>query len=149
MQRRLMDILADPDNPDYWPLKLEIFKSEMRKREKLPHPHENGILCKFYCHQQDKFLVIDPLGENEQSLSKDKIDKITVLQNCYECIKEEIIDGILYHIREEKIKWFIIDREIPVMFPIDLRDVKQERKFISNYKADCAKLKINKPKKIL
>ena len=46
MQYRLMDILADPDNPEIWPLKLKVFKSEKRERHNKPGPHEStGLLC--------------------------------------------------------------------------------------------------------
>jgi uncharacterized protein YbaR (Trm112 family) len=139
-----MDILADPDNPEYWPLKIEIFKSELRERKTKPHPHENGLLCKFFCNKKEEYLVSDPLGKNEKTLTQDKLREIATIDQCYECIKEEIIDGIIYHNREEKLKWFIIDREIPVMFPADLRDIKQENEFIANYTDECTKLNIDK-----
>lgn len=145
MQRRLMDILADPDNPSIWPLKLKIFKSDMRDRKIIPHPHENGLLCKFYCHLKDKFLVSDPLGDSEKSLPKDQLSKITNFEQCVECIKLEIIDGMIYHSENDEIKWFIIDREIPVMYPEELRDQSQERIFITNNKKECDDLGIVAP----
>lgn len=145
MQRRLLDILADPDNPLIWPLKLKIFKSEEKERKIIPHPHENGLFCKFYCHLKDEYLVSNPLQNDEKSLSQEDLDKITSFDQCTDCIKLEIIDGMLYHNQNKEIKWFIIDREIPVMYPLELRDVSQERLFIENYRDECAKLSIQKP----
>ncbi|MHA2089660.1 MAG: hypothetical protein ACW98K_02275 [Candidatus Kariarchaeaceae archaeon] len=145
MQRRLLDVLADPDNPDYWPLELKIIKSEMRDREVNPHPHENGLLCKFYCNTKNKYLVNNPLDDDETQKKKDELAAIVSLDECYECIKEEIIDGIVFHNKEESTKWFIIDREIPVMFPLELRDNDQEKKFIAKYKQECNDFGINKP----
>ena len=146
MQRRLLDILADPDNPNNWPLKLEIFKSEERERKILPHPHENGLLCKFYCHLKDQYLVTDPLGETEKPLSEDELLKISNINQCFNCIKLEIIDGMLYHNNDDEVKWFMIDREIPVMYPSELRDRSQEKIFISNFKDQCDNLGITSPK---
>ncbi|MHA2098628.1 MAG: hypothetical protein ACW99A_08065 [Candidatus Kariarchaeaceae archaeon] len=145
MQRRLLDILADPDNPSIWPLKLEIFKSEERDRKIIPHPHENGLLCKFYCHLKNEYLVSDPLGENEKALSVEDLNEISNFDQCTNCIKLEIIDGILYHNENKEIKWFIVDREIPVMYPLELRDISQERIFIENNKENCEKLGIKAP----
>ncbi|OLS19055.1 MAG: hypothetical protein HeimC2_43020 [Candidatus Heimdallarchaeota archaeon LC_2] len=147
MQRRLLDILADPDNPSNWPLKLDIFKSEEKERKILPHPHENGLLCKFYCHLKDQFLVSDPLGEEEKPLDEEKLLKITTIDECFQCIKLEIVDGMLYHNNDDEIKWFMIDREIPVMYPIELRDISQEQLFISNFKEQCENLGIKSPNK--
>ena len=143
MQLRLMDILADPDNPSIWPLKLKIFKSIEKERNVKPHPHDTtGLLCKFYCKKYETFLVTDPLGENEKTLSNDKLDEITNLEKCYSCISTEVIDGIIYHEKNEKLKWFIIDREIPVMYPLNLREKKMEEDFITRYKSECDKLGI-------
>ncbi|MCH8906757.1 MAG: hypothetical protein IH840_06685 [Candidatus Heimdallarchaeota archaeon] len=146
MQRRLLDILADPDNPDNWPLELEVFKMEERKRKKLPHPHPNGLLCKFFCYLKKEYLVSNPLGDDEKPLDQDKLEKITNIDTCYNCIKDEIIDGVLYHNKDKELKWFIIDREIPVMFPENLRDVVQERIFHDKYPAEMKKMGIDKPK---
>lgn len=138
MQLRLMDILADPDNPEQWPLKLKVFKSEIRNRKVKPHAHETtGLLCKFFCQKFEKFLVSDPLGKDEKTLPREELSKITALDTCYECVKEEIIDGILYHENEKRLKWFIIDREIPVMYPLELREKKMEEAFINRYEAEC------------
>ena len=88
-----MDILADPDNPEIWPLKLKVFKSEKRERNNKPGPHEStGLLCKFYCYKFDSMLVNDPLSENEKTKEKAELDKITNYNTCLECIEEEVID---------------------------------------------------------
>ncbi|MCY3414742.1 MAG: hypothetical protein INQ03_24040 [Candidatus Heimdallarchaeota archaeon] len=146
MQYRLLDILADPDNPDHWPLKLNIFKTQTRERKQIPKPHANsGRFCKFYCFIKDSYLVSDPLGKDEKPLAAEQIDKIVTLNECNTCIKTEIVDGIIYHEYEDKTKWFIIDDEIPVMFPLALRDASQEKRFIEQYKDECAELGITEP----
>jgi len=138
-----MDILADPDNTDFWPLKLISFNSEIRERKTRAKPHSNsGLLCKFYCEKNQSFLVTDPLEDNEKILPQDKLDAITTLEKCYQCSEEEIIDGIIYHHFEDNIKWFIIDREIAVLFPTNLRDTAQEETFINKYTEECEKLGI-------
>jgi len=146
MQLRLLDILADPDNPKHWPLKLKVFKSEQREREKQPHPHDStGLLCKFYCHKYNAYLVEDPLGPNEKTKSKKELAEISTLDKCLSCIEEEVIDGVLYHEKEEKLKFFVIDREIPVMYPLELRDEAIEQNFINRYSEECKEMGINSP----
>jgi len=141
-----MDILADPDNPNHWPLELKVFKSEQRERQEKPHPHDStGLLCKFFCKKFDSFLVNDPLGENEKTKSKEELADITDLKTCYSCIEEEVIDGVLYHQKEDELKFFVIDREIPVMYPIELRDNEIEQNFINRYPDECKELGIVKP----
>lgn len=145
MQRRLLDVLADPDAPDFWPLKLEIFKSEERERKQPTHPHPNGLYCKFYCFLKDKYLVSDPLGDDEAPLPKEEVEKITTLDECYTCTKLEVIDGVLYHKKQDSVKWFMIDREIPVMYPLELREYNAEQEFIEKYKSEFQKLGIKGP----
>jgi len=145
LQRRLLDILADPDNPDNWPLELKVFKMEERDRKKLPHPHPNGLLCKFFCYLKKEYLVSDPLGESEKPLDPDKIAKMVNIDTCYKCIRDEIIDGVLYHNNNKELKWFILDREIPVMFPENMRDIPQERIFYDKYSVEMKQMGIEKP----
>ena len=145
-QLRLLDILADPDDPSKWPLKLKVFKSEIKDRKQIPRPHENsGLLCKFYCYRKNKYLVSDPLGDDEKLLEKSELDKIVTLKECHECIREEIIDGLLYHGEGSDLKWFIIDREIAVMYPLDIRDSEQERIFIERYPNEMKENGIKEP----
>jgi len=145
-QLRLLDILADPDDPSKWPLKLKVFKSESKDRKQIPRPHESsGLLCKFYCYRKDSYLVTDPLGENEKILEQSELDKIVNLTECHECIQEEIVDGLLYHGEDSDLKWFIIDREIAVMYPLEIRDAEQERKFIEKYLDEMKKFGIEEP----
>lgn len=146
MQFRLLDILADPDNPEIWPLKLEIFNSITKERKQFPKPHSTtNRYCKFYCYSKDKFLVSDPLGNEEKTLPQEEIEIFLSLDDCKECIKTEVTEGIIYHEKDEKRKWFIIDEEIPVMFPLNLRDKRQEKEFIEKFKTECQKLGIEKP----
>ena len=100
------------------------------------------MLCKFYCHLKDEYLVGDPLGDNEKPLSKDELEKIVSFDDCTDCIKLEIIDGIIYHENFEKLKWFIIDREIPVLFPVELREKKTEKDFLKRYAKETSELGI-------
>ena len=145
-QLRLLDILADPDDPSKWPLKLKVFKSEIKDRKQIPRPHENsGLLCKFYCYRKNKYLVSDPLGDDEKLLEKSELDKIVTLKECHECIREEIIGGLLYHGEGSDLKWFIIDREIAVMYPLDIRDSEQERIFIERYPNEMKENGIKEP----
>lgn len=51
----------------------------------------------------------------------------------------------MYHEKDPKLKWFIIDREIPVLYPIELRDDKQEMDFIKKYKDEMNKFNISEP----
>lgn len=146
MQKRLLDILADPDNPDIWPLKLKVFKSEKRERKSFPRTYgESGRLCRFYCYRNDELLVKNPLADNETFLTQEAVSKLVTLDDCKECFSEEIIDGIIYHEEGDSLKWFIIDQEIPVMFPVSLRDEAQEKKFIKRYENECGKLGIVYP----
>lgn len=134
MQLRLLDILADPDEPNRWPLKLHVIDSEIRTREHKPIPHkETNRLCKFYCARKDKFLVNDPLQDGETTLPTQEIDAIISLDECYECITTEIVNGILYYDLPSTRKWFLVDREIAVMYPANLRDIKQEKAFFAKH----------------
>ncbi len=129
-----MDILADPDDPDQWPLKLKILKEEKREIEKTPMPHEStGLLCKFYCYRKDKYLVSDPLGKNEKVLPNEELSKIVTLDECYECIKTEVLDGILYHDNKGERKWFIVFDGIAVMHGLEERNTRVENAFFRKY----------------
>ncbi|RMG31607.1 MAG: hypothetical protein D6732_14720 [Methanobacteriota archaeon] len=146
MQFRLLDILADPDNPRNWPLEIEVFKSEKRERSKKPIPHsETGLLCKFYCSRKKKFLVEDPLEPEEKTLPKSEINQVVSFEECLRCFEEEIVDAILYFEHKGKVRYFIVDREIPVMYPDSLRDAKQEKAFFYRYSDEIAKLGIMMP----
>ncbi len=141
MQLRLLDILADPDNPEIWPLKIKILKSEKRERKKYPLPHqETGLYCKFYCAKNQAYLVDNPLQDNEKTKSENQIKEIAKLEDCRSCFELEIIDAIIYHNNGEALKFFIVDREIPVMYPNDLRDKKQEESFFKRYPDALEKL---------
>ncbi len=146
MQLRLLDILADPDNPQNWPLEIVVFKSEYRERSKRPIPHpETGLYCKFYCAKKKRYLVNNPLGEQEKTLPKHEIEKIVTYEECTKCFEEEIIDAILLYKDENGLRYFIVDREIPVMYPDSLRDRKQERAFFNRYRDRIKELGINMP----
>ena len=42
----------------------------------------------------------------------------------------------------------MVDREIPVMYPLELRDKEIEGNFINRNKGDCEKMNISKPYEI-
>ena len=134
MQIRLLDVLADPDMPTRWPLKLKIIESVERERSRHPPPHkETGLLCKFYCAKEQKYLVTNPLQDDEKTLPKEELNKIAMLEKCLQCMKTEIVNGILYYDIDKKKKWFLVDREIAVMYALDLRDKKQEERFFKKF----------------
>ncbi len=134
MQYRLLDILADPDNPDHWPLSIKILLSKEEERENNPIPHqETGLYCKFYCSRKQKYLVSNPLSDNEHVLPPEQLSEIATISDCNKCFEEEIIDAIIFHDYGNVRKFFIVDREIPVMYPLELRDKKQERAFYNRY----------------
>ncbi len=146
MKRRLMDILADPDNNEIWPLKLLVFKSRIEAPKIDPKPHEStGLYCKFYCHKKDKFLVTDPNGENEKTLPREELDKIVKFDECKECNKEVIEEAVIYHNHNDEIKWFPVIDEITVMYPLELREYKYEIKFLKKHHDELKKLGITKP----
>ena len=56
---------------------------------------------------------------------------------------------VLYYLKfNDKLKFFVVDREIPVMYPLELRDKEIEGNFINRNKADCEKMNISKPYEI-
>ena len=55
---------------------------------------------------------------------------------------------LFFIIKNDKLKFFVVDREIPVMYPLELRDKEIEGNFINRNKADCEKMNISKPYEI-
>ena len=142
MQIRLLDILADPNTKD-WPLKLHIFKKVTKEREiEAPPYEETGLYCRFYCAKNNVFFVKNEQGE-EKRIPKEKWDKKITIEECKECIKEEIIEGVLISERKDGEKqWFPIVDEIPVMFPDELRDKGIDARFMEKYKEELKKIGI-------
>lgn len=135
MQLRLLDILADPDDPSRWPLDIHVITQETRERTTELIPHKStGLLCKFYCARKKEFLVSDPLGDNEKTLSSTELNEIVTFDECKTCVEDEIIDAIIFYDVNGTKKWFLVDREIAVMYPLNLRDPKQEKAFFNRHK---------------
>ena len=141
MQLRLLDILADPNTKD-WPLKLHVFKETIKEREINAPPYpETGLYCRFYCAKNNYFFIKNPGDEKEEWKDKNEWNEEITIQQCKECIKKEIIEGVLISERKNGTKqWFPIVDEIPVMFPDELRDKGIDTKFIEKYKQELKQL---------
>ena len=132
MQVRLLDILADP-NTKTWPLELHVFtKEEKEVREVTPYK-ETQRYCRFYCARKKQFLVKQENGEEVQR-PMEEIEKIVSIEECKECTKEEIIEGVILSKRDENnIQWFPIVDSIPIMYPDELRDEKINKMFLQKW----------------
>ena len=109
MKYRLMDLLACPKCKNF-PLKLTIYEIK-----EYPNREFKISKCELYCSYLDKWI------------NKEKIDT-----PCNECIKKEIVGGLLQC--EKCGEWYPIYDEIPMMLFGELRDKKLEAMFISKYK---------------
>jgi len=103
-----MDILACPICK-HFPLKLIVFDEE--KREEIKPPKKT---CEEYCGYESRFL-------------SEIIEK-----KCEECYSIEILEGIL--ICTKCNRWYPIIEEIPHMLPDELREKKDDIKFLKKYK---------------
>jgi uncharacterized protein YbaR (Trm112 family) len=111
MKYRLMDLLACPICKSF-PLILYVFLEVKIGREKPPRIPT----CELYCGLAKKFL------------KETKPDII----NCEECLTREIAEGLLFC--QECNRWYPIIEEIPHMLPDELRDEKEDLKFLEKYK---------------
>ncbi|AEB95950.1 MAG: Trm112 family protein [Metallosphaera sp.] len=109
MKYRLMDILACP-MCKHFHLDLYVFQEkEYQKRE----PNEKIPLCEIYCSYKNvevKEMANPP---------------------CFECIKKEIVEGLL--VCPSCNRWYPIIDEIPRMLPDKLRK-KDDLDFLRKYK---------------
>jgi len=115
LKYRLMDLLACPICKKF-PLKLFIFSKNAVDR----NINEQKPLCELYCSYMDK--------------------KVSEIQNppCEECIRYEIVEGLLYC--DNCKRWYPIIDEIPRMLPDNLRRKEDELKFLSKHKHELPKV---------
>lgn len=109
-----MDLLACPMCKKF-PLRLFIFSKNTVQRE----INETKPLCEIYCSYKDR--------------------QVSELQNppCEECIKYEIVEGLLYC--DNCRRWYPIIDEIPRMLPDNLRRKEEELKFLARHKDELPK----------
>lgn len=111
---RLLDILACPICKKF-PLKLIVFIKTEYKYDNITFS-EDEILCEEFCglHQQ----LLKDLGD--------------VKLNCVDCIRREVVDGILICDRCER--WYPIIEEIPHMLPDELRSEGEDKAFLEKFR---------------
>ncbi len=111
MKYRLLDILACPMCKNF-PLELRVFEEKTydRRIEGLEKPY-----CELYC-----------------GLNKEYIKNLSETPSCDECIKREVVAGILYC--RKCGRWYPIIDEIPRMLPDNLRRENEDKKFLEKYK---------------
>ncbi len=112
MKYRLLDILACP-MCRHFPLRLIVFQeSTYPKRE---YVWGKKPACELLCGLLNK-----------------KIEELEEEAPCEECIKREIVEGIL--ICEACNRWYPIKEEIPIMLPDDLRNKEEDRAFLRKHR---------------
>ncbi|MEM1739757.1 MAG: Trm112 family protein [Candidatus Methanomethylicaceae archaeon] len=120
MKYRLMDLLACPICKNF-PLELHIFSRKEVSRTL--SSEDTKPLCEIYCAYKSSY--IKDLKETPP---------------CEECIRYEIIDGLLFC--KSGNRWYPIIEAIPHMLPDDLRDKEEDLNFLKKWKN-------NIPEKIL
>jgi len=110
---RLMDLLACPICK-HFPLRLYVF-SENRVEKRSLTSEDKKPLCEIYCAFKVSYI-------------KD----LNVEPPCDECIKHEIVEGLLFC--ESCNRWYPIIDEIPRMLPDKLRNEEEDLKFLNKYK---------------
>lgn len=106
-----MDLLACPICKTF-PLKLYIFNKEKTEREL--DKNEKKPLCELYCSYLDK-----------------NIKELKELPPCEMCMKEEIVEGLLYCPKCGR--WYPIIDEIPRLLPDNLRKEKEDLEFLKKH----------------
>lgn len=112
MKYRLLDILACP-MCKHFPLRLIVFQEAIYSKRK--YVWSKKPACELLCG-----LLNKDLKELEET-------------PCEDCIKKEIIEGIL--ICDECNRWYPIKEEIPIMLPDELRDRKEDREFLRKHRS--------------
>ncbi|WP_054845182.1 Trm112 family protein [Sulfuracidifex tepidarius] len=108
MKYKLMDVLACPICKNF-PLKLKVFSEKEVERM----IEGNKPLCELYCSFKD--VAVKSL-ENAP---------------CEECIRKEIVEGII--VCEKCGRWYPIVDEIPRMLPDGLRKKNDDIKFLREH----------------
>ncbi len=113
MKYRLLDLLACP-MCKHFPLELIVIEEKNYSDRKIPG---QPPLCELYCGYKEK--MIKDLKEQPP---------------CDECIKKEIVTGVLYC--RKCGRWYPIINTIPHMLPDYIRENEKDREleFLSKYK---------------
>ncbi|NPA99789.1 MAG: Trm112 family protein [Crenarchaeota archaeon] len=110
MKYRLMDILACPYDKKF-PLVLIVIEEKEYPERK--YEWDKKPFCEEYCGFLRKFIKeIQPADSAP----------------CEECIKKEVVTGVLYC--PECGRWYPIKEEIPILLPDDLRSMKEDIEFL-------------------
>jgi uncharacterized protein YbaR (Trm112 family) len=136
MRLRLLDILVCPDDKN-WPLKLVILNKKVE--EEVPEfwvDPETGVHCQYYCAFKDFYLTIE---DGETSKEKKEIAEKVTQQDCEQCHKEVITEGVILCQKEGCKRWYALFDGIPSMLPSDLRDEEEEEFFITKWGNELAK----------
>ncbi len=108
MKLRLLDVLACPMCKNF-PLKLTM----ITEREDVGRGVEE-VPCELFCGYHQAFI---------STLERDRL-----IKDCNICMKRTIVHGVLFC--EKCGRWYPIIDEIPRMMPDDLRERKEELKFL-------------------
>jgi len=108
-----MDILACPYDKKF-PLTLIVINEQVVER---PYEWEKKPHCEEYCGLKGIFI---------------KEVKEGMEFPCEECIKREIVEGILYC--PECGRWYPIKEEIPILLPDEYRTLKEDLEFLEKVK---------------
>lgn len=112
MKYRLVNLLACP-MCRYYPLELIVFNEKKYEKRKLEWTKP---VCDLYCAFKKAYV---------KDLKSDEIP-------CEECIKYEIVDGII--ICPKCNRWYPVLDEIPRMLPDELRKKKDDLEFLRTFK---------------
>lgn len=116
MKYRLIDLLACPICK-HFPLQYYVFSTRTVDRN---ITDEKKPLCELFCSYKNQFI-------------KDMKEE----PPCEECIKFEIVDGLLYCPNCKR--WYPIIDEIPRMLPDKLRRKEEDLAFMKKYKEKIPK----------
>ena len=139
MKLRLMDLLACPYDKS-WPLAITVFeKNKVDKEVQLPLPNKHtGVICEFYCHYKEEFLV--EIGENEEEKKKtmESVQKLVTIEDCQDCHKIELVSAI-FHCKQCNRHYPLIE-EIPELLPDEIRgdEYSREKAFVEQFKSQIA-----------
>ena len=129
MKYRLMDILACPYDKEF-PLKLIVIEEKLYPERK--YEWDRKPFCEEYCAFKKVFIK-----------DYQKPEELP----CEECIKHEVVTGILYCSKCGR--WFPIKEEIPIMLPDELRSVKEDIEFLESIRDRLLSMEPELGKKIL
>ncbi len=121
-----MDILACPYDKRFPLILIVIEEKEYPERK---YEWEKKPFCEEYCG-----LLKKPIKEIANA-------------PCEECIKKEVVTGILYC--PECGRWYPIKEEIPILLPDDLRSAKEDLEFLKSIEEKLRNIEPQLAEKIL